>query len=103
MREEMMQGTTPKIGAPENQATNPQERPLQAVYHVPVKISAVLGKAVLPVNQLLKLSRGAVIELDRRVGDPIEIYVNDRLVAKGEVVVIDDRLGITMTEIIRSE
>ena len=70
---------------------------------MPVKISAVLGKAILPVNQLLKLSRGAVIELDRRVGDPIEVYVNDRVVAKGEVVVIDDRLGITMTEIIRSE
>ena len=102
MKEEITQGTTIKTDASESQAGS-QERPLQAVYHVPVKISAVLGKAVLPVNQLLKLSRGAVIELDRRVGDPIEVYVNDRLVAKGEVVIIEDRLGITMTEIIRSE
>ena len=54
-------------------------------------------------SQLLKLGRGAVIELDRRVGEAIEIYVNDRLVARGEVVIVDDRLGITMTEIIRQD
>jgi flagellar motor switch protein FliN len=76
---------------------------LGAVYNVPVQISAVLGQATLPVNQLLKLGRGAVVELDRRVGEAIDIYVNNRLVARGEVVVVEDRLGITMTEIIKSE
>lgn len=74
-----------------------------AVYNVPVQISAVLGKATMPVSQLLKLGRGAVVELDRRVGEAIDIYVNNRLVARGEVVVVDDRLGITMTEIIKAE
>ncbi|WP_032113777.1 flagellar motor switch protein FliN [Candidatus Paracaedibacter symbiosus] len=74
-----------------------------AVYGVPVQVSAVLGRATMPVSQLLKLGRGAVVELDRRVGEAIDIYVNNRLIARGEIVVVDDRLGITMTEIIKAE
>lgn len=76
---------------------------LEAIYDIPVQISAVLGKTTMQVNQLLKLGRGAVVELDRRVGEAIDIYVNNRLVARGEVVVVDDRLGVTMTEIIKSD
>ena len=57
----------------------------------------------MQVHRLLKLGRGAVVELDRKIGEAIDIYVNNRLVARGEVVVIEDRLGITMTEIIKSE
>lgn len=76
---------------------------LEAVYEIPVQISVVLGKTSMPVSQLLKLGRGAVVELDRKVGEPIDIYVNNRLVARGEVVVVEDRIGITMTEIIKSE
>lgn len=76
---------------------------LEAVYDIPVQVSAVLGKTRMEVNQLLRLGRGAVVELDRKVGEAIEIYVNDRLVARGEVVVVKDRLGVTMTEIIKSE
>ncbi len=77
---------------------------LGAVYDVPVQVSAVLGHTSMQVSQILKLGRGAVIELDRRVGEAIEIYVNDRLVARGEVVIVDDdRLGVTMTEIIKQE
>jgi len=76
---------------------------LEAVYDIPVRVSAVLGKATMQVSQLLKLGRGAVIELDRKVGEAIDIYVNDRLVARGEVVVVEDRLGITMTEIVKSD
>ena len=78
-------------------------RDLEAVYDVPVQVSAVLGKATMQVNQLLKLGRGAVVELDRKVGEAIDIYVNNRLVARGEVVVVEDRLGVTMTEIIKTE
>lgn len=80
-----------------------QEKPLEAIYNIPVQLSAVLGRASMQVNQLLKLGRGAVVELDRTVGEPIDIYVNNRLVARGEVVVVEDRLGITMTEIIKSD
>ncbi len=76
---------------------------LEAIYDIPVQISAVLGKTNMQVNQLLKLGRGAVVELDRKVGEAIDVYVNNRLVARGEVVVVDDRLGITMTEIIKSD
>lgn len=74
---------------------------MQAVYDIPVQVSAVLGKANMQVSQLLKLGRGAVVELDRKVGEAIDIYVNNRLVARGEVVVVEDRLGVTMTEIIK--
>ena len=76
---------------------------LAPVFDVPVNISAVLGKAHLSVAQLLKLGQGSVLELDRKVGEAIDIYVNNRLVARGEVVVVDERLGVTMTEIIKSE
>ncbi len=76
---------------------------LEAVYDIPVQVSAVLGKASMQVSQLLKLGRGAVVELDRKVGEAIDIYVNNRLVARGEVVVVEDRLGVTMTEIIKTE
>ena len=76
---------------------------LEAVYDIPVQVSAVLGKTTMQVSQLLKLGRGAVIELDRKVGEAIDIYVNNRLVARGEVVVVEDRLGVTMTEIIKTE
>jgi flagellar motor switch protein FliN/FliY len=74
---------------------------LEAVYDIPVQVSAVLGKANMQVAQLLKLGRGAVVELDRKVGEAVDIYVNNRLVARGEVVVVEDRLGVTMTEIIK--
>jgi flagellar motor switch protein FliN/FliY len=74
---------------------------LEAVFDVPVHVSAVLGKTHMEVSQLLKLGRGAVVELDRKVGEAIDIYVNNRLVARGEVVVVDERLGVTMTEIIK--
>ena len=76
---------------------------LAPVFDVPVSISAVLGKAQMSVAQLLKLAQGSVLELDRKVGEAIDIYVNTRLVARGEVVIVDERLGVTMTEIIKSE
>jgi flagellar motor switch protein FliN/FliY len=75
---------------------------LEAVYDVPVTVSAVLGKSGMEVSQLLKLSKGTVVELDRKVGEAIDIYVNNRLVARGEVVLVEDRLGVTMTEIIKA-
>ena len=78
-------------------------RDLEPVFDIPVQVSAVLGKTKMYVSQLLRLGRGAVVELDRKVGEPIDIYVNNRLVARGEVVIVEERLGVTMTEIIKSE
>jgi flagellar motor switch protein FliN/FliY len=64
-------------------------------------VSAVLGTAKMQVCDLLKLKRGSIVELERRVGDPVDIYVNNRLIAKGEVVSVDDKLAITLTEVIK--
>ncbi|MGG5812529.1 flagellar motor switch protein FliN [Falsiroseomonas sp. CW058] len=87
----------------------PRPRPgasddLGAIYDIPVQVSAVLGRATMQVSQLLKLGRGAMVELDRKLGEAVDIYVNNRLVARGEVVMVDDnRLGVTMTEIVKTD
>ena len=75
---------------------------LRPVFDVPVSVQAVIGRTTMEVSKLLELGEGSVLELDRRVGEAIDIYVNSRLVARGEVVVVDDRLGVTMTEIIKN-
>ena len=76
---------------------------LEAVFDVPVSVSAVLGRARIDVGSMLRLKPGTVLELDRKVGEAIDIFVNDRLVARGEVVLVDERLGVTMTEIIKPD
>jgi flagellar motor switch protein FliN/FliY len=104
------QGATPGAPSPERGAamqagTSGLAHPgLGAVYDIPVQVSAVLGHATMQVSQLLKLGRGAVVELDRKLGEAVDIYVNNRLVARGEVVMVDDnRLGVTMTEIVKTD
>jgi flagellar motor switch protein FliN/FliY len=105
---DLSQNTQPDAAALLNVDGQPDNTPkhsaqdLEAVYDVPVTVSAVLGKSAMEVSQLLKLGKGTVVELDRKVGEAIDIYVNDRLVARGEVVLVEDRLGVTMTEIIKS-
>ena len=95
--------TEPLPGSADNAGPR-SARDLEAVYDIPVPVSAVLGKATMQVSQLLKLGRGAVVELDRKLGEAIDIYVNNRLVARGEVVMVDDnRLGVTMTEIVKAD
>src|SRR3982074_2988911 len=88
--------STPAPPSPElrDSAEGGSVKELEAVYHISVTVSAVRGKATMEVSQLLKLGRGAVVELDRRLGEAIDIYVNNRLIARGEVVMVDDsRLG----------
>jgi flagellar motor switch protein FliN/FliY len=91
----------PGLGDPELLSRGAAD--LEAVFDVPVKVSAVLGRARMEVGELLRLGPGAVLELDRKVGEAIDIYVNDRLVARGEVVLVEEKLGVTMTEIIKAE
>lgn len=95
-----------EMTAPERETQTPQgERTaadLEAVFDVPVRISVVLGRARIPVSSLLKMDVGSVVELDRQVGEAVEIYVNERLVARGEIVLVENRLGVTMTEIIKA-
>ena len=88
-------------GAAESDAKRTSQD-LEAVFDVPVTVSAVLGKSGMEVSELLKLGKGTIVELDRKVGEAIDIYVNNRLVARGEVVLVEERLGVTMTEIIKT-
>ena len=74
---------------------------LDAVLDVSVDITAVLGTTMMPISQILKLGRGAVVELNRGVGEDIEIHANNRLVATGEVIVIEDRLGVNINNVVR--
>ncbi len=78
-----------------------REEKEKAVYDIEVDVTAVLGTATMQVSQILKLGRGAVLELDRLVGETIELRAENQLVARGEVVVIEDRLGISLTEVIK--
>ena len=87
----------------EGGAQNREAEDLEAVFDVPVQVSAVLGRARMEVGDLLKLGPGTVLELDRKVGEAIDIYVNNRLVARGEVVLVEEKLGVTMTEVIKSQ
>jgi flagellar motor switch protein FliN len=99
-----MEGTPSKAGDEQDYAIGEaMAADVSAIYDIPVQISAVLGRSSMQVSQLLKLGRGAVVELDRKVGEAIDIYVNNRLVARGEVVVVEDKLGVTMTEIVKSD
>ena len=69
---------------------------------VPVNISAVLGRSAMTIGQVLGIRRGAVIELDKKVGDLVELYLNNKLIAYGEIVIVEDRIGITLTEVVVS-
>ena len=81
----------------------PASRNLEMVMRIPVTVKIVLGSATMPVANLMKLGRGAVIPLDRKVGEPVDMVVNGRVVARGEVVVVDEgssRFGIKLTEVV---
>jgi flagellar motor switch protein FliN/FliY len=83
---------------------DPRGRPnLETIMRIPVSVKIVLGSASMPVAALLKLGRGALIPLDRKIGEPVDVVVNDRVVARGEVVVMEDdmsRFGISLTEVV---
>ena len=79
------------------------ELTLESLYDVPVQVSVVLGRTTMQLSNILKLGRGAVIELERVVGEPIDVYVNSKIVAKGEIVVVDNKIGVTLTEVIVSD
>src|SRR4051795_18152 len=89
--------------APDDGETSRGASDLEAVFDVPVQVSAVLGRTRMDIGDLLKLGPGAVLELDRKVGEAIDIYINNRLVARGEVVLVEEKLGVTMTEMIKAE
>jgi len=95
--------TDPALVAQDGESSSRSAADLEAVFDVPVQVSAILGRARMDVGELLRLGPGMVLELDRKVGEAIDIYVNNRLVARGEVVLVEDKLGVTMTEVIKTE
>lgn len=84
----------------ETNKDNNMELTLEALYEVPVQVSVVLGATTMPLSSILKLGKGAVIELERAVGEPIDVYVNNKKVAKGEIVIVDEKIGVTLTEVV---
>lgn len=78
-------------------------RNLDSILRIPVLMQVVLGSATMPVANLMKLGRGAIVPLDHRVGEPVDVVVNGRVIARGEVVVVEDdnsRFGVSLTEIV---
>jgi len=98
--EDMSAGANPGSGAASVGEKTAQD--LEAVFDVPVRISVILGRARIPVATLMKMDVGSVVELDRQVGEAVDIYINERLVARGEIVLVENRLGVTMTEIVKA-
>jgi len=76
---------------------------LHVVYDVPLEVSAILGHVELKVSDVLKLSQGSVIELDKKVGEPVDVKINGKVVARGEVVLVGDKIGVTLTEIVKND
>ena len=95
------------LALPDLEATQPashkdrviDERDLDPVLDVPIKLTAILGRTKLPISEVLRLAEGSVLELEKAIGEPVELLVNDRLVARGEVVLVDNQLGVTLSEI----
>lgn len=86
---------------PADPAAGPQN--LDNILNIPVSVQVVLGGTTMPVSQVMKLGRGAVIPLDHRVGQAVDVVVNGRVVARGDMVVLEDdggKLGVTLTEIV---
>lgn len=87
--------------APAQGERNSPDGRMSALSNVPVEIQVVLGTARMSIGNILNLGRGAVVEIDRKVGEQVDIQINHRPVARGEIIIVDeDRLGVTLTEII---
>ncbi|GJD52812.1 Flagellar motor switch protein FliN [Methylobacterium crusticola] len=92
-------GTLPPAAGPPGAGT----RNLEAILRIPVLVQVVLGSATMPVADLMKLGRGAIVPLDHRVGEPVDVMVNGRVVARGEIVIVEEdnsRFGVSLTEVV---
>jgi len=99
----MEQATDPKSateGANLEEDLAARIKKLELILDIPLKVSVELGRTKLLVNDLLQLGQGSVIELNKLAGDPLEVLVNDKLIARGEVVVVNEKFGIRLTDII---
>ena len=81
-------------------ALSHKDRNLNLILDIPLKVSVELGRTKMPVSELLNLTQGSVIELNKLAGEPMEVYVNDKLIARGEAVVVNEKFGVRLTDII---
>lgn len=77
-----------------------KDRNLALILDIPLRVTVELGRTKMPVNELLNLTQGSVVELSKLAGEPMEVYVNDKLIAKGEAVVVNEKFGVRLTDII---
>ncbi|WP_413575911.1 flagellar motor switch protein FliN [Bdellovibrio sp. HCB290] len=77
-----------------------KDRNLNLILDIPLKVTVELGRTKMPVSELLNLTQGSVIELNKLAGEPMEVYVNDKLIARGEAVVVNEKFGVRLTDII---
>ncbi len=97
-----VQSTLRKAAADSNGDKFSSPRGLDTILRIPVVMQVVLGSATMPVANLMKLGRGAIVPLDHRIGEPVDVVVNGRVIARGEVVVVDEdnsRFGVSLSEI----
>jgi len=78
----------------------PKDKNLQLILDIPLRVTVELGRTKMPVNELLNLTQGSVIELSKLAGEPMEVYVNEKLIARGEAVVVNEKFGVRLTDII---
>src|SRR5579864_4886128 len=93
--------TTTMSGQKRSALLTPDQQNLDLLMNVSLQITAELGKCKMPVSEILKLGTGSIVELDRLAGGPVDLLVNDKLVARGEVVAIDENFGVRVTELIQ--
>ena len=84
----------------ENESGQKEQYDIDLILDIPLDVTVELGKVKMLVNNLLQLGQGAIIELNKPVGEPLEIYINDKLIARGEVVVVDEKFGIRVTDVV---
>ncbi|PQP33184.1 flagellar motor switch protein FliN [Desulfobacteraceae bacterium SEEP-SAG10] len=84
----------------DNGSEQSEKYDMDLILDLPLDVSVELGKVKMPVNELLQLGRGSILELTKPVGEPLDIYINNKLIAKGEVVILDDKFGIRVADII---
>ena len=80
-----------------------KDRNLQLILDIPLRVTVELGRTKMPVNELLNLGQGSVIELNKLAGEPMEVFVNDKLIARGEAVVVNEKFGVRLTDIISTK
>ncbi len=100
MSEEQAPAAGSTTSAPEPTVSSGKDKNLNLILDIPLRVTVELGRTKMPVNELLNLTQGSVIELSKLAGEPMEVLVNDKLIARGEAVVVNEKFGVRLTDVI---